>query len=130
MVLNTVRNLNLYQHNRIHTYYTYYTYYLINYDFIVILFLSKSFNRKNEPIVETPQDAIKSFLQCKGTIEALYLGKYILIKNILFLFTTNSYVNTKNNLSIFVFSISFLFLSLSYLICFISLIFQSHLSIV
>ena len=38
--------------------------------------LNTSFNRNNEPIVETPQDAIISFLASHGHIEKLYIGSF------------------------------------------------------
>lgn len=42
----------------------------------VSMVLNTSFNRKSEPIVETPSDAIKSFLRCKGSVNALFLGNW------------------------------------------------------
>lgn len=40
--------------------------------------LNTSFNRESEPIVETPEDAIKCFLSCE--IDALVIEDYVLIK--------------------------------------------------
>jgi hypothetical protein len=42
----------------------------------VSMVLNTSFNRKSEPIVETPSDAIKSFLRCKGSVKSLFLGNW------------------------------------------------------
>lgn len=42
----------------------------------VPMLLNTSLNGKDEPIVETPHDVIRTFLQATGHIEALYLGPY------------------------------------------------------
>ena len=44
----------------------------------VPVIMNTSFNVKGQPIVETPEEAIKTFLSTK--IEALLLGKYLIIK--------------------------------------------------
>lgn len=38
--------------------------------------LNTSFNRKSEPIVESPQDAVNSFLSAKGAIDKLFIGSF------------------------------------------------------
>ena len=38
--------------------------------------LNTSFNRKSQPIVESPLDAIRTFLQCKGSIRSLFMDKW------------------------------------------------------
>ena len=44
------------------------------------ILVNTSFNRKDEPIVETPKDAIKSFLLMN--LDALVIDKYLLVKSI------------------------------------------------
>ena len=38
--------------------------------------LNTSFNRKSQPIVETPAQAISTFLAARGGLDTLYIGKY------------------------------------------------------
>jgi hypothetical protein len=38
------------------------------------MILNTSFNRKSQPIVENPADAVKTFLSCNGDIDALFIG--------------------------------------------------------
>lgn len=38
--------------------------------------LNTSFNRKKQPIVETPAQAINTFLQCQGNLSSLYMGEW------------------------------------------------------
>ena len=40
----------------------------------VPMVLNTSFNRKSQPIVESPSEAIQTFLSCQGDIDHLYLG--------------------------------------------------------
>ena len=40
------------------------------------MILNTSFNLKNSPIVETPDDAIKSFISSKNLISTLYMGNF------------------------------------------------------
>jgi hypothetical protein len=42
----------------------------------VPMVLNTSFNRKGEPIVETPYQALRSFLACNGDLATLYLGQW------------------------------------------------------
>lgn len=42
----------------------------------VPMVLNTSFNRKSEPIVESPTDAINSFLASKGSIDKLFIGSF------------------------------------------------------
>ena len=38
--------------------------------------LNTSFNKRSQPIVESPLDAIVTFLQCKGNVESLFMDKW------------------------------------------------------
>ena len=40
------------------------------------MILNTSFNLKNSPIVETPEDAIKSFMAANGLLSTLYMNNY------------------------------------------------------
>ena len=40
------------------------------------MILNTSFNLKNSPIVETPEDAIKSFMAANGLLSTLYMGNF------------------------------------------------------
>ena len=40
------------------------------------MILNTSFNLKNSPIVETPEDAIKSFMAANGLLSKLYMGNF------------------------------------------------------
>ena len=42
----------------------------------VPMLLNTSFNRKGQPIVETPADALSTFLSCRGSIEALFINNW------------------------------------------------------
>ena len=42
----------------------------------VPMVLNTSFNRKSQPIVETPEQAIDTFLAAKGSLDALYMGQF------------------------------------------------------
>ena len=42
----------------------------------VPMVLNTSFNLKGQPIVETPAQAIQSYLQCRGTLSTLYIGEW------------------------------------------------------
>lgn len=42
----------------------------------VPMILNTSFNRKSQPIVETPREAVKTFLSCKNSINTLFLGNW------------------------------------------------------
>lgn len=67
------------------------------------MLLNTSLNRKSMPIVETPSDAIKTLLQCKGSIHALYLEDYeITVKP--FPFALNTNVPNDNDKDVFVFA--------------------------
>ena len=48
--------------------------------------LNTSFNRKGQPIVETPSEAIKTFLSAGGSMDKLYLGSWVISRR-LFLWT-------------------------------------------
>ena len=41
----------------------------------VPMVLNTSFNRKKEPIVESPDDALRALQGCQGDITALFIGK-------------------------------------------------------
>ena len=38
--------------------------------------LNTSFNRKGQPIVETPIDALRTFLQCRGKVGTLFMDRW------------------------------------------------------
>lgn len=40
------------------------------------MILNTSFNLKNQPIVETPEDAVKSLMACEGRVAALFIGPF------------------------------------------------------
>ena len=42
----------------------------------VPMVLNTSFNRKGEPIVESPLDALRTFIESQGAIRALFIGEY------------------------------------------------------
>lgn len=46
----------------------------------VPMILNTSFNRKAQPIVETPLEAIQTFLATEGGIDVLYLNNYVVYK--------------------------------------------------
>ncbi len=43
----------------------------------VPMVLNTSFNRKGQPIVETPAEAIRTFLSTQGSMDKLYLGSWV-----------------------------------------------------
>ena len=61
------------------------------------MILNTSFNLKNSPIVETPEDAIKSFLATNGLISTLFMGNFEIILRP-FPFTNLENLNQNNNL--------------------------------
>lgn len=65
----------------------------------VPMLLNTSLNGKDEPIVETPHDAIRTFLQATGHIEALYLGPYKITRKAFPLSTYDQgrHVNNEHN---------------------------------
>lgn len=68
----------------------------------VPMLLNTSFNRKSMPIVETPSDAIKTLLQCKGSVHALYLEDYeITIKSFPLSLETSIPNDDENNIFVF-----------------------------
>ncbi len=46
----------------------------------VPMVLNTSFNKKGQPIVETPVDAIRTFLSCQGNIDALFIGGWVVTR--------------------------------------------------
>ena len=46
----------------------------------VPMVLNTSFNRKGQPIVETPADAIRTFLNTRGSLDKLYLGPWVVTR--------------------------------------------------
>lgn len=61
----------------------------------VPMVLNTSFNRKSEPIVETPTDAVKSFLETKGSIDKLFIGSFeVSFKK----FSTSEFLENENML--------------------------------
>ena len=42
----------------------------------VPMVLNTSFNKKGQPIVENPEQAISTFLECSEAVEALYMGRW------------------------------------------------------
>ena len=46
----------------------------------VPMVLNTSFNRKGQPIVETPAEAIKTFLSTEGSMDKLYLGSWVVTR--------------------------------------------------